>query len=327
MKRAELNAWLQRYGLSAHRAQPVAQLDCEIHRIGAGAGTTVEQEFALRIYPKSRSDLAAIEAEVAWLAALAEAGAHVPRPWPDRQGIVIQAWQAPSDEAPRHALLLTWLQGRMHDRGLTPQRLRRVGMLCAQLHRQSARLSRAGRITTPRLAYTARLDAWASGTRPGAATLSPALRRLARLAASRLVRELDGFARSADLYGFVHGDLHPWNLLFTRDSAGAIDFSDCGWGHYALDLASVLQYLRFPFAGNHDHRAQYPALKAALLEGYARTHALPQPMQQHIETYIVARLFVTLDWILDDWPRPDHRAWGPGFLLACEAALAGHLAS
>ena len=34
---------------------------------------------------------------------------------------------------------------------------------------------------------------------------------------------------------------------------------------------------------------------------------------------------MTLEWILDDWPAPDHRAWGPGFLLGIEDALRGYL--
>jgi len=50
---------------------------------------------------------------------------------------------------PRHAVLLTWLGGRMHDRGLTPERLRRVGVLAAQI---GVAAMRAGRALSRRVA-------------------------------------------------------------------------------------------------------------------------------------------------------------------------------
>jgi Ser/Thr protein kinase RdoA (MazF antagonist) len=134
----------------------------------------------------------------------------------------------------------------------------------------------------------------------------------------RLRAELAALPRDAASWGFIHGDLHPWNLLFTRDVAGAIDFSECGWGHRAFELASTLQWLRHPLAGNHDHGAGRARLQDALLEGYASIAALPGDVLRAIDLFIVLRLLLALEWILDDWPTLDHRPWGPGFITACE---------
>jgi Ser/Thr protein kinase RdoA (MazF antagonist) len=323
--RAAVDSMLAAYGLQAANVRLVARLDCDVYRVSLACATEGDGDYSLRIYPESKSDIAPIEAEVAWLAALADEGVHVPRPVGDRQGKVIHPWRSAPGATPRHAVLLRWLRGQMFDRGLTPARLRGVGSMTAQLHRVATPLTQSGAIATPRLAYATDLAQWAREpkTRPG--FLSEAQGALACEAAARLVGELNALPQDAGSFGFVHGDLHLWNILFWRGAAGAIDFSDCGWGHRALDLASTLQYLKFPLANNHDHRAQYGHLHAALLDGYASVQALPAKVEQQIDLYLTARLFVTLDWMLDDWPAPDHRAWGPGFLSGSQQALRDYL--
>lgn len=188
-------------------------------------------------------------------------------------------------------------------------------------------LAQHGAIATSRRAYGADLARRAQGTRPRTAGLSARMRRVAQHAARRLIADIAGLPRDPDGFGFVHGDLHPWNIVFAGDLAGPIDFSDCGWGHLGLDLAASLQYLRFPLAGNVDHRSQYARLHDSLLQGYAATCPLPPGVGRQIEVYIVARLFTTLEWVLDDWPAPDHRAWGPGFLLGVEKVLQAYAAA
>ena len=243
----------------------------------------------------------------------------MPRPIADLDGRFLHRWQPDPAEPPRHAVLLPWLDGRMHDRGLTPERLRRVGTLTARLHRCSARLAAAGAITTGRRAFECDLRAWAGVMR--ASALGREAGAAARAAASRLVEHLAELPTTPDCHGFVHGDLHQWNLLFARDVAGAIDFTDCGWGHHALDLASPLQFLRHWLLDQHDHRAQAPRLQEALLRGYADVAPLPPDVERQVDIHVVARMFLSLDWILDDWPHPDHRPWRAQFVAGCAQAL------
>ena len=262
-----ITALLRSCGLAALRVRRVAQVYCDIHRVTLAPGGARTGDVALRIYPAERDDVRPIETEIAWLRALADEGLHVPRPLPDEHGRFLHRWQPDPARPARHAVLLSWLDGRMHDRGLTPERLRRVGALTARLHRSSARLAAAGAIATDRLAYDSDLRAWAGVTR------SRALGRedgaAARAAARRLADDLARLPRGPRHHGFVHGDLHQWNLLFARDVAGAIDFTDCGWGHHAMDLAAPLQFLRHWLLPQHDHRAQAPRLQEALLRGYS----------------------------------------------------------
>ncbi len=295
----------------------VARLDCEVWRVRPRAGP----DLTLRVYSMSHQDPATIDTELDWLEALAAAGLHVPVPHRSAQGARLH--RHPDG---RYAVLLTWLNGRQHDRGLTPARLHAVGRFTGALHRVAAALHSAGRVRTERQAAPLDLQAWAGGTRPGMQRLSPTHRALLRDSAGRLHDAIEAFGRGPECWGLVHGDLHPWNLLFVRGAAGAIDFADCGMGHHAMDLAATLQYLRYPLASNHDHRRQYPALRDALLRGYAAEHTPSPDLALQVSVLVTARLLLTLAWILDDWPALDHRPWGPGFILGSQRALREWLA-
>jgi len=317
VKDSFIQSLLSRHGVRARALRCVARLDCEVWRVRPEHGA----DLAARIYPLRQQDLDAIGTELDWLQALAAAGLHVPVPQSGADGTRLH--RHPDG---RYAVLLTWLGGRQHDRCLTPARLHAVGRFTGAAHRVAAELHAAGRVRLQREAVPLDLPAWATGTRRGAERLSPMHRALLRDAAAPLHAAIEAFGRGPASWGLVHGDLHLWNLLFVRGAAGAIDFSDCGLGHHAMDLAATLQYLRHPLVMHHDHRRQYPALHDALLEGYAAEAALPTRVEQQVQVLIVARLFLTLAWMLDDWPTLDHRPWGHGFIRSSQQALRAWLA-
>lgn len=299
---------LRRYGVTPAAMRCITRLDNEVWRVRRPAGS----DLALRIYPARQQDVAAIGLELDWLDALAAAGLHVPRPWRDREGTRLQRL----DDG-RHAALFDWLGGRQHFGALTPARLRAVGRFTGAAHRIGAALG----IVPRREAMPIDLSAWAAGDRPGLERLPRVHRTALPRAAARLQVEAAGFVTGSDVHALIHGDLHPWNLLFVRGAAGAIDFSDCGRGLPAMDLAATLQYLRHPIDGHADHRPQYRALHDALLDGYAAEQALPPQAPRQVEVLIATRLFGTLEWMLDDWPRLDLRPWGPGFVRRLPQAL------
>lgn len=318
MRDPSVETLLGRFGVRAEALRCVARLDCEVWRVRTHAGP----DLALRLYPLSHQDPAAIHTELDLLDALAAAGLHVPVPRRSADG---ERLHLHTDG--RYAVVLTWLEGRQHDRGLTPARLEAVGRFIGVAHRVAKALLDSGQVRTERLAAPLDLPAWAAGTRTGMDRLSPAHRRVLRDAAAQLHEEIEGFGRGPQVWGLVHGDLHPWNLVFVRGAAGAIDFTDCGMGLYAMDLAATLQYLRHPLAGHHDHRPRYAALHDALLRGYAAEHAPPAQWSRQVSVLVTARLFITLAWMLDDWPALDHRPWGPAFIDGSQRALREWLAA
>ena len=70
-----------------------------------------------------------------------------------------------------------------------------------------------------------------------------------------------------DAFGLIHADLHLENALFDGDAVRVIDFDDCGFGYWLYDLAVPLWDNRY--------RADYPAFRAALLEGTANAASCP----------------------------------------------------
>jgi len=323
---ASIDALLARFGLRWHSAQRLARLHGDVWRV---ACDTVE--VVLRTYPAAAggvADTQDVEAEIRWLRAMADEGLPTPRPWFDRSGRALQPWQPDPAQPACHAVLLAWVPGRRLDRGLRPVHLRRTGELTARMHVVAERLVRAGAIPTRRLTDGPDLRAWASADATPASWLrhlSAAEAAVLRETAQRLLADLASLPHDATSWGFVHGDLHVWNLLFQRDAAAAIDFGDCGFGHHAQDLAATLQYLRHPLVHNHDPGALYGALHDALLEGYARHRTLPPMIERQVEVYIVARMLNTVEWVVGTWPRVDLRPWGPGFLRQSQTVFARYL--
>jgi Ser/Thr protein kinase RdoA (MazF antagonist) len=303
---AALETWLaELYGITNAAARCVARLDSEVHRLRLPDGG----DLALRIYPPRVGDAAAIADEMTWLRALGTAGLRVPTPQPALDGQIVQDW--PDG---RLAVVLSWVQGRLLDKALRPVHLHRAGRLAGAMHRIAGQLVAAGQITGQRLGDGPDLAAWADGTRAPHPGMPPSARRCVEEAARRLIGELAAFPRDAAAWGFIHADLHLWNLLFDGATAGAIDFSECGYGHHALDLATVLQYVKHPVVDNHDHRPRYLHHRAALLEGYALEHPLPPDAERQIDAYIEVRMINTIEWVLDGWPTLDERPWGRGLL-------------
>ena len=66
---------------------------------------------------------------------------------------------------------------------MTPERLRRIGVMQARLHRVALGLAQQGAIATSRRAYETDLARWAQGSRPRTAGLSARMRRIAQHAA------------------------------------------------------------------------------------------------------------------------------------------------
>ena len=317
----EVKRLLKNYGLTDARWQYFSTIDFDIYRITVN---DAKKALALRIYADEEINLEDIQSEIEWLAALADQSLHVPKPLPDKTEKFVHTIAAENGTI-RYGVMLTWLPGRFFDKGLTPLRLHRVGVLIGHLHTVSERLAKSGKFKTQRHALNVNFDSWAVGEQARLQQLSVELNNVVPLVTEKVQRQLATLGADSSDYGFVHSDLHQWNYLFLGGEAGAIDFSDCGWGHYALDLATVLQYLKYPLVGNWDHRWQYDKLKEALLSGYTDVKCLPSTIEHQIDAYIMARMIFALEWILDDWPQPDYLSWGPQYLKESATVFTNYL--
>ena len=108
-------------------------------------------------------------------------------------------------------------------------------------------------------------------------------------------QELRLLGKDASLWGLIHADLHRDNILIHQGNVGVIDFDDCGWGYYMLDIASVLDSF---FRRVVKQPEDYLSLRNAYLKGYDRIRALPSDVDVHLRTVKVMRDMITVNFIL-----------------------------
>ena len=143
---------------------------------------------------------------------------------------------------------------------------------------------------------------------------------------ARVRNELDALGTGGAVWGLTHADLHIGNLLIDHGRVGVIDFDDCGWGYYLLDVATVLSSLRRVVSDAHT----YATLRAAYLAGYAEVRALPAALDAQLATFTVLRAMVIANFILGS-TNAEVQTWGlprlAGIIRGLERYLAGDTAT
>jgi Ser/Thr protein kinase RdoA (MazF antagonist) len=288
---------LERYGFRDADVDALSNVDCAVFRVRrADTSGGRPQTAVLKIYPAHKRDAGAIDAEVDWLLALGrDTTLRVPQPIAAIDGSIVHEISTGA-YAGRRAVLFTWIDGQSLDRELSPPALRRIGAFVGALHRHSAGWRSPNKERLTRRTFTQRAFQWVLEM-PQPPTLSREEWRVLTAAAERLQHDVIAIGEAPEVFGFVHSDLYLSNFLFSGDEVGVIDFSDCAWGHYADDIASVLVFLRHPFVGNFDHTRQYPALRDGFLAGYEEHFRLPARLDALLTTYFAARIFLVWAYV------------------------------
>ena len=288
---------LRRIALRALHAYPLA--DPSLRFVALGENGTFQvtarsddgtvDRFLLRVHRPMRhgrfiDSTAAIASELRWLTALREqTDLTVPEPLRTRDGELTTTASVQGVE--RTCSVLRWMDGRRLTRHPRPVYLRRLGGAMARLHDHADAWPRPTGFVRTRWDWETFFgDTMRYGGVDAArvwdllpAELRRAFDRVA-VAARHAMTELgDG----PDAVGLVHADLHLDNALFAGHQVKLIDFDDCGIGHRVYDLAVALWELR--------HREDYPAFRAALIDGYTAHRPLPAEHLAYLDTFIAVR--------------------------------------
>ena len=314
--RAALAAFPVRNG----RLTPVWLSENATFKVEDGEG----RAFVLRLHRPGYHTLAELDSERDWTAALHRAGVAVPVGVRAADG----RWYVPvateEDDGPgeRLAGLTTWTEGEVLSAVLdregpasAPARFRALGAAAAALHAQAAGW-------TPPPTFTRHsLDAEGLvGSAPlwGPFWTSPALsvgeRALLRDTRERLAAALARLGRGPEIFGLIHADLHPGNVLIdAHGDLTVIDFDDAAFGWRAFDIAVAVS--------RHWGEADFPAVHSAFLDGYAAVRPLDPGAAALTPMFCLIRALSVIGWLdqrreLD--PAPYLDGMKARILSACE---------
>jgi Ser/Thr protein kinase RdoA (MazF antagonist) len=297
---------LEAYPVPVASVTPLKQVYNKNFRITTQNG----DQYMLRIYHPRRTSTDVIRSEMLWLAALRqEADLNVPEPVLNYEMDYITIVAAADVPRPYLCALFHWIEGRFLYRTLTPSHLFRVGELMARLHHHAGRWARPAGFTRRRVdnlnplrqerddsfdeAVAAQVvQAVAAASTPQAGTLVAAV-------IQKVWVVLQALGEGPDTFGLIHADLHQSNYLFHNGRAGAIDFDDCGYGHWLYDLAVTLYCLR-------DH-PRFTVLREAFLKGYRRSHSLSTDQEAYLGPFMALRTLQDLMWVIEERDQPAFR--------------------
>ena len=259
--------------------------------------------YVLRVHDPDNADAAEARSELLWLAALRrDTDLGVPEPVATPDGALVVSAKAAGVPAPRHCVMLRWLDGRFLSPSTSLHTVHQVGQFMARLHLHAERFAPPPGFTRERLEPDDALSEWTpailtEGTLPTDAVA------IVVAAAQRLRDETRAFTASPATFGLIHADLHPANLLVHHGAVRAIDFGDCTFGYFAFDLAVWLVALA---------QSDWPdqeGKQAAFFAGYRSARSLPPEQAAQIGGCMAWRRLQDLGWPATMADDPKHRAW------------------
>jgi len=170
-----------------------------------------------------------------------------------------------------------------------PEASARIGALLARLHVAAQRIGRPAGFE--RAAWDADGLAGAAplwGDPRGLAALAPDERAVIDAALPALHDALRRLPTTPDVYGVVHADATPENVLATGDGFTLIDFDDFGTGWFAFDLVTALFH--------HTGHARAAAYERALIDGYEAIRPLSPAERDAWDALDLARGLTYLGW-------------------------------
>jgi Ser/Thr protein kinase RdoA (MazF antagonist) len=119
---------------------------------------------------------------------------------------------------------------------------------------------------------------------------------------ARLQNEILLLPRDIDSYGLIHSDMDQYNMLIDNNEISLLDFDDCQYGFYALDIGIALYHAMWwglPDGGDCHARNGF-ALKIIdrFMSGYNAENNLSQFWLKKIMLFMLYRQIAALSWHL-----------------------------
>lgn len=246
------------------------------------------EAFALRLNRPGYHTAQALRSELAWTAALREAGIRTAIPVRGRDGDEIQRFATASGTT-RTAIMFTWVPGVPLSSLGASAPWERLGELMASIHNHAQRWQPPPSFTRPAWdaeALVGDKPRWGDPDPHG--VFGDAERARLDGCRAEVARRLTAIGTHRSSYGLIHGDLSFENVLVDGGVPNVIDFDDCGAGWFLHDLAVAL----YPY----EAEPGFGAAREDLARGYRRHGTLSDEMLAELPMFLMARRLCTLGW-------------------------------
>jgi Ser/Thr protein kinase RdoA (MazF antagonist) len=317
---------LAEVALAAYELPPW-QMEAEHHGHNTTFRIQTENgDYALRISKPDWRSRAQIESEAIWLASIRrDTELIVPEPVPNRLGELLTVAGAEGVPEERCCLLFRWIDGQFYRKRISPVALERVGRFTAHLHNHVEQdFSPPPGFIRPSVQWQTVREGdqeiggdmervIEDGLAVGVEIITPEDLATFTMARHYIREEMDALPRTPDFYNLIHADLHHGNYLFHRQEVRAIDFDDCGWGHFLYDLAVTEWYLQA--------RPDFSSLREAHLRGYREVRPFSEEQEALLPTFLAARSLMIAMYLASRKDNP--RLWqqAPQFIHRSAANL------
>lgn len=306
---------LSQYDLDVQRFSTLLHLENTTFRV-----ETKEDTYVLRINRPNHRTEAQIRSEAAWLAAIRhDCELVVPEPIANSDGDLVTTGTAKGVPEMRYCVLFKWVDGQFYRDRLSPVAIERVGRFTAKLHNHVTSFEPPESFTRPHVEFGSEEEPGEivrllhKGFEDGAAIIAPHDLATFTLARHRLQERVDALGEGPDVFGLIHSDLHHGNLLFEGEEVHAIDFDDCGWGHFLYDLAVTQWYLQA--------RPDFAEMCDAHIAGYRTVRELPDEHVALLPTFRAARTLLMAVYMAGRADNPKLRDRAPQFVAHCASVL------
>ena len=236
---------------------------------------TEDTRFTLRLH-RAGTSAHKIRSEIYWLKALWDkAQIKTLSPVCGRDGEMIQC-VSPEELPPRYATVYNWIPGETLNAlpvaEKTPELIRRFGIMVGRMHYVSETLELPAWFTRPRYDVdwvTSQVeDALGTNSTDYSAE---ALEKLLSLQ-SRFTQFVSEQGEGRDVFGLIHLDLAPHNIIVSEGQLCPIDVVHLGFGYYLADVQTASSYF------SEDERIFF-------FEGYQEIRPLSKDYRQQLALF------------------------------------------
>ena len=255
-------------------------------------------DYVLRLHRPGYHTLDELNSERIWTRALDEAGIAVPIPLPQRSGGDYACVAVPALGEQRQAGMTRWVEGELlsdvlgdePDLATLEHYFEQLGAIEAAMHNQSSDWRPPPNFRRHAVDVDGLMgDAPFWGPFWNHPVFSPAERQLVIETRDRIRGVMRRYGRDPSIYGMIHADLHPDNLLVSGDRLTVIDFDDAAFGWHVYDIAVALFF--------YQRSPHFEAIRAALIRGYRGLRNLPEQSLALLPTFLLTRGLAQIGWL------------------------------